>query len=248
MTDTAPRTSRPIRLLVADDQALVRGALATLLGLEPDLEVVAQVGSGREAVAAVLAASTPPSPATPVREVAQAGSGVVGNDMTAGSDPTAGIDVALLDIEMPDGDGLWAAGQIAQLRESSRTGCRSIIVTTFGRPGYLARAVELGASGFLVKDTPPAELAAAIRKVHAGLRVIDPALAQESVLLGPDPLTEREREVLRLAGQGMDAPHIAAHLCLGEGTVRNYLSSAIAKTGATNRVEAALTAQANGWL
>lgn len=206
--------SVPIRLLIADDQALVRGALATLLGLEPDLDVVAQVGTGREAVERVRDEAAP------------------------------GVDVALLDIEMPDGDGLWAAGEIAALGGT----CRSIIVTTFGRPGYLSRALEAGASGFLVKDTPPAELAGAIRKVHARLRVVDPTLAQESVILGPNPLTEREREVLRLARRGLDAPRIAAELHLGEGTVRNYLSSAIAKTQSRNRVEAAVAAEANGWL
>ncbi|VEG26964.1 Transcriptional regulatory protein uhpA [Actinomyces howellii] len=204
-----------IRLLLADDQALVRGALATLLSLEADLAVVAQAGTGREAVERVAA---------------------------------GGVDVALLDIEMPDGDGLWAAERIAALRTPGGGGCRSLIVTTFGRPGYLSRAIEVGASGFLVKDTPPGELAEAVRKVHAGLRVIDPELAQESVLLGPNPLTAREREVLRLAGQGMDAPRIAGALHLGEGTVRNYLSSAIAKTHAHNRVEAARTAETNGWL
>lgn len=207
-----------IGVLVADDQALVRGALATLLGLEGDLDVVAQVGTGREAV----------------ERVREGGSG--------------GVDVALLDIEMPEGDGLWAAEQISALRGSGATACRSLMVTTFGRPGYLSRAIEVGASGFLVKDTPPAELAEAIRKVHAGLRVIDPMLAQESVLLGPNPLTDREREVLRLASQGLDAPHIAGELHLGEGTVRNYLSFAIAKTGARNRIEAARTAESNGWL
>lgn len=206
--------SVPIRLLIADDQALVRGALATLLGLEPDLDVVAQVGTGREAVERVRDEAAP------------------------------GVDVALLDIEMPDGDGLWAAGEIAALPG----GCRSIIVTTFGRPGYLSRALQAGASGFLVKDTPPGELAEAVRKVHAGLRVIDPTLAQESVLLGPNPLTEREREVLRLARRGLDAPRIAAELHLGEGTVRNYLSGAIAKTQSRNRVEAAVAAETNGWL
>lgn len=206
--------SAPIRLLIADDQALVRGALATLLGLEPDLEVVAEAGTGSEAVERVRDQAHP------------------------------GVDVALLDIEMPDGDGLWAAGEIAALPG----GCRTIIVTTFGRPGYLSRALQAGASGFLVKDTPPGELAEAVRKVHAGLRVIDPTLAQESVLLGPNPLTEREREVLRLARRGLDAPCIAAELHLGEGTVRNYLSGAIAKTGSRNRVEAAVAAEANGWL
>ena len=186
-----------IRILIADDQALVRGALATLLDLEHDLEVVAQVGTGRRAAAAVAA---------------------------------GGIDVALLDIEMPEGD------------------CRSLIVTTFGRPGYLSRALEAGASGFLVKDTPPPELAEAIRKIHTGLRVVDPALAQESVILGPNPLTEREKQILRMAARGADASRIAADLHLGGGTVRNYLSSAIAKTHARNRAEAARTAETNGWL
>ncbi|WP_241655367.1 response regulator transcription factor [Actinomyces oricola] len=200
-----------IRLLIADDQALVRGALATLLGLESDLEVVAQVGTGNAVVAAAR---------------------------------DSGADVALLDIDMPDGDGLAAA---AALSASGLT-CRSLIVTTFGRPGYLSRALEAGSSGFLVKDTPPEQLADAIRRIHAGLRVIDPTLAQESVLLGPNPLTEREKEVLRLAARGDDAHGIAAGLHLGEGTVRNYLSSAIAKTHARNRTEAARTAERNGWL
>ena len=203
--------SAPIRVLIADDQALVRGALATLLGLEQDIDVVAQAGTGREAVALV-------------RERA--------------------VDVALLDIDMPDMDGLAAAAALT----AADTECRSLIVTTFGRPGYLSRALEAGASGFLVKDTPPEELAEAIRRIHAGGRVIDPTLAQELVILGPDPLSAREKDVLRLAGRGADARTIAATLFLGEGTVRNYLSSAIAKTQARNRTEAARTAETNGWL
>ncbi|WP_223912671.1 response regulator transcription factor [Actinomyces capricornis] len=201
----------PIRVLIADDQALVRGALATLLGLEEDIEVVAQAGTGREAVAAARSQA---------------------------------IDVALLDIDMPDMDGLAATAELDALG----LGCRSLIVTTFGRPGYLSRALEAGASGFLVKDTPPQELAEAIRRIHAGGRVIDADLAQESVILGPNPLTEREKEVLRLAARGADAHGIAQALHLGEGTVRNYLSSAIAKTHARNRTEAARTAETNGWL
>ena len=203
--------STPIRILIADDQALVRGALATLLGLEPDIEVVAQTGSGR-AVAALA------------REHA--------------------VDVALLDIDMPGKDGLTTTAELS----AANLGCRVLIVTTFGRPGYLSRAVEAGASGFLVKDTPPEELAEAIRRIHAGGRVIDPTLAQELVILGPDPLSAREKDVLRLAGRGADARTIAATLFLGEGTVRNYLSSAIAKTQARNRTEAARTAETNGWL
>lgn len=201
----------PIRVLIADDQALVRGALATLLGLEPDLEVVAQVGTGVEVLDAARA---------------------------------HGVDVALLDIDMPEMDGLTAAAALTR----SGMACRSLIVTTFGRPGYLSRALEAGAAGFLVKDTPPEDLAAAIRTIHAGGRVIDSTLAQESVFLGPNPLTDREKEVLRLAAEGADARAIAKTLVLGEGTVRNYLSSAIAKTHARNRTEAARTAETNGWL
>ncbi len=201
----------PIRVLIADDQRLVRGALATLLGLEPDLQVVAEAGTGRAVLESLRAIP---------------------------------VDVALLDIEMPDGDGLWVA---ARLQAAGAT-CRSLIVTTFGRPGYLSRALAAGAAGFLVKDTPPDRLAAAIRTVHAGGRVIDPILAQELVILGPNPLTEREQEALRLAARGADAAQIAADLHLGEGTVRNYLSNAIAKTHARNRTEAARTAESNGWL
>ena len=200
-----------INVLLADDQALVRGALATLLGLEPDIEVVAQVGTGRQVVEAVRA---------------------------------SGADVALLDIDMPDGDGLSAA---AAIREA-RLDCRCLIVTAFGRPGYLSRAMEAGASGFIVKDTPPQQLADAVRKVHAGLRVIDPSLAQESVFLGPNPLTEREQETLREALTGSGVSEIAKQLHLSEGTVRNYLSSAIGKTNSRNRTEAARVAETNGWL
>ena len=200
-----------INVLLADDQALVRGALATLLGLEPDIEVVAQVGTGRQVVEAVRA---------------------------------SGADVALLDIDMPDGDGLSAA---AAIREA-RLDCRCLIVTTFGRPGYLSRAMEAGASGFIVKDTPPQQLADAVRKVHAGLRVIDPSLAQESVFLGPNPLTEREQETLREALTGSGVSEIAKQLHLSEGTVRNYLSSASGKTNSRNRTEAARVAETNGWL
>ena len=200
-----------INVLLADDQALVRGALATLLGLEPDIEVVAQVGTGRQVVEAVRA---------------------------------SGADVALLDIDMPDGDGLSAA---AAIREA-RLDCRCLIVTTFGRPGYLSRAMEAGASGFIVKDTPPQQLADAVRKVHAGLRVIDPSLAQESVFLGPNPLTEREQETLREALTGSGVSEIAKQLHLSEGTVRNYLSSAIGKANSRNRTEAARVAETNGWL
>jgi two-component system, NarL family, response regulator DesR len=200
-----------IRLLLADDQALVRGALAALLSLEGDLEVVAEVGRGDE-----------------VLDQAR----------------TTGAQVCLLDIEMPGADGIQVAAQLA----AELPGCRSLIVTTFGRPGYLRRALEAGASGFVVKDTPAGELAEAVRKVHAGLRVVDAALAAESLVGGHNPLTDRERAVLREALEGSTVATIAARVYLSQGTVRNYLSSAIGKTGTSTRVEAARVAQERGWL
>jgi two-component system response regulator DesR len=200
-----------IRLLLADDQALVRGALSALLGLEPDLEVVAEVGSGDAVLPAVLEHRP---------------------------------DVALLDVEMPGLDGISATAEVR--REAP--GTRVLIVTTFGRPGYLRRALQAGASGFVVKDTPAPQLADAVRRVHAGLRVVDPGLATDSLLAGESPLTARETEVLQAARDGSPVAAIAARLFLSEGTVRNHLSSAIGKTGATNRAEAVLTAEGNGWL
>lgn len=200
-----------IRVLLADDQALVRGALAALLSLELDLEVVAEVGRGDEVVAAARA---------------------------------SGAEVCLVDIDMPGADGFAVVEQLAR----ELPDCRALIVTTFGRPGYLRRAVEAGARGFLVKDTPAGELAEAVRRVHAGLRVLDPALAAESLLGGPNPLTERERTVLREALEGATVAVIAAQVHLSAGTVRNYLSSAMSKTQAPTRVEAARVAQQRGWL
>lgn len=200
-----------IRVLLADDQGMVRGALAALLDLESDIEVVTQVGRGDEVVDAV-------------RE----------------HEP----DVCLLDIEMPGLDGIAVA---AALREAGLP-TRSLIVTTFGRPGYLRRAMDAGASGFVVKDTPAQELADSVRRVHAGLRVVDPALAAESLIGGPNPLTDREREVLREALQGAPVQQIASRLYLSPGTVRNYLSSAIGKTSTQTRVEAAKVAEERGWL
>ncbi len=200
-----------IRLLLADDQALVRGALAALLDLEPDLEVVAQVGRGDEVVDAARA---------------------------------TGADVCLLDIEMPGADGIEAAARV----RDELPGTRSLVVTTFGRTGYLRRALEAGAGGFVVKDTPAGELADAVRRVHQGLRVVDPTLATESLLGGPNPLTPREQEVLRAALGGAPVAEIAAGLHLSAGTVRNHLSSAIGKTGTSTRVEAARAAQDQGWL
>jgi two-component system response regulator DesR len=201
----------PIRLLLADDQALVRGALAALLNLEPDLEVVAEVGRGDEVVP--RARETRP-------------------------------DVALLDVEMPGKDGIAAT---AELRAALPT-CRVLMVTTFGRPGYLRRAMAAGASGFVVKDTPARQLADAVRRVHDGLRVVDPALAAETLVSGDSPLTPRESDVLRAARTGGTVADIAAALGLSEGTVRNHLSSAIGKTGARTRIEAVRLADERGWL
>ena len=200
-----------IRLLLADDQALVRGALAALLDLESDLQVVAEVSRGDEVVPAAVAGQ---------------------------------VDVALLDIEMPGMDGIAATAALRRALPS----CRVLIVTTFGRPGYLRRAIEAGASGFVVKDTPARQLAEAVRRVHAGLRVLDPELAEESLVSGASPLTARETEVLRAARGGDTVADVAAVLHLSEGTVRNHLSSAIGKTGARNRAEAVKLAEDRGWL
>ncbi|HVV23778.1 MAG TPA: response regulator transcription factor [Pseudonocardiaceae bacterium] len=200
-----------IRVLLADDQALVRGALSAMLNLEADIEVVAEVGSGDEVVPA--AKQTNP-------------------------------DVALLDVQMPGKDGLTAA---AELRDSM-PGCRVVVCTTFGRPGYLSRAMAAGAVGFVVKDAPPEQLVDAVRRVHSGLRVVDPALAAESLAKGASPLTDRERDVLCAARDGGTVADVSKALHLSEGTVRNHLSSAIGKTGARTRAEAARIAEDCGWL
>jgi two-component system response regulator DesR len=200
-----------IKLLLADDQALVRGAMAALLDMEPDLSVVAEVGRGDEVVAA--AAEVKP-------------------------------DVALLDVEMPGMDGVAAARELHRVLPA----CRVLMVTTFGRAGYLRQAMAAGASGFIVKDTPARQLADAVRRVHQGLRVVDPALAAQSLAQGDSPLTERESDVLRSARDGGTVADIARELHLSEGTVRNHLSSAIGKTGARTRAEAVRLALDNGWL
>jgi two-component system response regulator DesR len=200
-----------IRILLAEDQGMMRGALALLLRLEEDIDVVAEVGSGTEVVPAALEARP---------------------------------DVALLDIEMPGCSGLDAA---AALRREL-PGCKVLILTSFGRAGYVRRAMEAGASGFLVKDGPVEELAAAIRRVLAGERVIDPSLAAAALSAGPNPLTDREREVLAAAADGSMIADIATRLHLSESTVRNYLSAAIGKTNARNRIEAVQAARAQGWL
>lgn len=200
-----------VRLLLADDQSLVRSALAALLGLEVDFEVVAEVGRGDEVVAA--AALHRP-------------------------------DVALLDIEMPGLDGLAAAAALSHEVPDVRV----LILTTFGRPGYLRRAMESGALGFVVKDAPAEQLADAVRRVARGERVVDPALAAATLAGGRSPLTGRERDVLVASQHGATVADIAAKLFLSEGTVRNYLSAAIAKTGVRNRVEAYQAAEQRGWL
>jgi len=200
-----------IRILLAEDQAMVRGALVALLSLEADMEIVAEVARGDEVVAAALAAKP---------------------------------DVALLDIEMPGCDGLTAAAQVhAQL-----PACRILILTTFGRPGYLRRAMESGVVGFLLKDAPAAQLSSAIRRAMAGERVVDPTLAVSALSDGVSPLTDRERDVLAAAAHGASIAEIAASLYLSEGTVRNYLSVAMQKLNAHNRIEAAHIAEEKGWL
>ncbi|MDN4060773.1 response regulator transcription factor [Massilia sp. YIM B02769] len=200
-----------IRILIAEDQAMVRGALAALLGLEPDIAVVATAADGIEALA--LCERHAP-------------------------------DIVLTDIEMPRMTGLELAAQLA----ARGAACRVMIVTTFGRSGYLRRALSAGVRGFLLKDAPADALAAAIRTVHGGGRAIAPELALESWGGAQDPLTERERQVLRLAGEGASSADIARQIHLSEGTVRNYLSEAISKLGAGNRVEAYRLARDAGWL
>jgi two-component system, NarL family, response regulator DesR len=200
-----------IRVLIAEDQGMVRGALKALLAMEGDIEIVAETDRADQVLP--LASQMKP-------------------------------DVALLDIEMPGGDGITAAGQLHKALPS----CKTLILTTFGRPGFLRRAMESGAAGFMLKDAPSHELALAIRRTMAGERVIDPGLAAAALSAGISPLTEREREVL-VAGQGgASIAEIAQALFLSEGTVRNYLSSAIQKLEVSNRTEAARVAEEQGWL
>ena len=200
-----------IRILVADDQALVRGAIAMMLDLEDDIEVVAQASNGREAIDAVARGE---------------------------------VDVVLVDVEMPVMDGITAAAHIHR----EHPAVKILMVTTFGRPGYLRRAMEAGASGFVVKDAPSDSLASAVRKVIDGQRVVDPDLAAESLAASNNPLTERERDVLRAASAGGTTADVAHALFLSPGTVRNHLSSAIRKTGARTRAQATQIARDNGWL
>ncbi|MDO5067419.1 MAG: response regulator transcription factor [Propionibacteriaceae bacterium] len=200
-----------VKVLIADDQALVLEGMAALLALEHDIEVVAKVTRSEEVVPAARA---------------------------------AGVEVCLLDIQMPGMDGIETAARV----RDELPGVRVIIVTTFDRPGYLRRALDAGVIGFVVKTTPARVLAEAVRRAQQGLRTVDPALANELLFSGPNPLTPREQEVLRLARFGDPIARLAAQLHLSQGTVRNHLSSAIGKTGATNRVEAARIATERGWL
>jgi two-component system response regulator DesR len=199
-----------IRVLIAEDQAMVAGALAALLGIEHDIEVVGTASNGRDALSAIR---------------------------------TLRPDVVLTDIEMPEMTGLELASALRREADVPRV----VILTTFARPGYLRRALDAGVSGYVLKDAPASRLAETIRRVQAGGRVVDPELAAEA-WGEADPLTDRERQVLRLASEGRSGPEIAATLHLSEGTVRNYLSEAISKLGARNRVDAARIARAKGWL
>lgn len=206
-----PKAGRKtIRVVIAEDQGMVLGALATLLEIEGDISVVARVRNGADALCAVLMHKP---------------------------------DIFLTDIEMPEMSGLDVASELKRRRSATRV----MILTTFARAGYLRRALEAGAAGYLLKDMAAEKLADAVRRVKSGLRVIDPELAAEA-WVEPDPLTDRERQVLRLAAEGSSSLDIATKLGLSEGTVRNYLSEAISKLGAANRVEAARIARTKGWL
>jgi two-component system response regulator DesR len=200
-----------IRVLLAEDQTMLRGALAALLELEPDITIVAQATNGREAFK-------------------------LSRDLTP--------DIVVTDIEMPEMTGLELAAALKQAEAKSRV----VILTTFARPGYLRRALDAGARGYLLKERPASELAEAVRRVHKGLRAVDPALAAEAWSADEDPLSDRERQILQRAGDGRSSSEIASELRLSEGTVRNYLSEAIAKLGAANRIDAARIARAKGWL
>ncbi len=203
--------NKKIQVVIAEDQAMVLGALAALLETETDIAVIGKAGNGREALATVARCKP---------------------------------DILVTDIEMPEMTGLTLAAEVRERYPQTRV----IILTTFARPGYLRRALDAGAQGYLLKDRPAAELSEAVRRVHRGLRVVDPQLAAEAWGTVQDPLTDRERQILWRAGDGKTSLEIATELGLSEGTVRNYLSEAISKVGASNRVEAARIARTKGWL
>jgi two-component system response regulator DesR len=207
----AAKPANAIRVLLAEDQTMLRGALAALLDLEPDIAVIAQASNGREALKLALQCAP---------------------------------DVIVTDIEMPERTGLEVAADLKVAESKARV----IILTTFARPGYLRRALDSGARGYLLKERPASELAQAIRRVHSGLRAVDPALAAEAWGADEDPLSDRQRQILQQAGEGRSTTEIAADLHLSEGTVRNYLSEAIARLGAVNRIDAARIARSRGWL
>ena len=213
---TNKSSAAKIKVLLAEDQTMLRGALAALLTLEPDIAIVGECANGRDAHRRIRELSTTPQ----------------------------AVDVLITDIEMPEMTGLELASALKQ--EDAKT--KVIILTTFARPGYLRRALEAGARGYLLKERPASELAEAVRRVHQGLRSVDPALAAEAWSADEDPLSERERQILQRAADGRSSAEIAADLRLSEGTVRNYLSEAMAKLGAANRIDAARIARTRGWL
>jgi len=214
-----------IHVIVADDQALIRGALSALIDLEDDMHVVAQAADGREAIAAVEAYD------------AENSSG----DQAAKAASTL---VVIMDVEMPVMDGISAAAALKERGANARV----LMVTTFGRPGYVQRALDAGAVGFVVKDAPAEQLLEAIRRTSQGLRTVDPALAVDALTKGQSPLSAREVEVLRAFESGGTVEDVASELMLSAGTVRNYVSSAMDKTHARTRAEALKVATENGWL
>jgi len=214
-----------IHVIVADDQALIRGALSALIDLEDDMRVVAQAADGREAIAAVEAYTA-------------------GNSRGDQASKAASTLVVIMDVEMPVMDGISAAAALKERGANARV----LMVTTFGRPGYVQRALDAGAVGFIVKDAPAEQLLEAIRRTSQGLRTVDPALAVDALTKGQSPLSAREVEVLRAFESGGTVEDVASELMLSAGTVRNYVSSAMEKTHARTRAEALKVATENGWL
>ncbi|MFC5370748.1 response regulator transcription factor [Arcanobacterium bovis] len=234
-----------IKVLLADDQAMIRGALSALLSLEGDIDVVAEVGTG-DAVIPALDRAFGGCDGADGHDGAGANESASSYESTGAHESTrgTGVDVAILDIEMPGCSGIEAA----KLVHEKYPQVKCLVLTTFGRPGYMRRALDAGALGFMVKETPARELATAIRRLNQGERVIDPSLAAAALVEGANPLSERERELLRLTLSGDRISDIARRVFLSEGTVRNHLSAAMAKTHTETRMQAALLAEDNGWL